>query len=144
VLGLWEYDLTTETWSDDRSRARDAQPEPAAWPSPRYALNVAFDEQSHRLVLFGGAKSDSVALDDTWVYDPAAGTWTEQDPPVHPPLRLDATMAYDRGIDRLVLFGGLADDSYRWDDLWVYDTTPTPGRRSTSPTPSRPPATPLP
>jgi hypothetical protein len=123
VLGLWEYDLATETMRliGPEEPGSVAQPETAAWPSPRYGLTVAFDEQSGLLVLFGGAKSDSVALSDTWIFDPETGAWTEQDPPVHPGPRMTAMMAYDRGLDRVVLFGGNADMSHNWDDLWLYD-----------------------
>ena len=41
---------------------------------------MAYDPHSKMIVLFGGIDSQFVCYNDTWAFDPAAGTWTELQP----------------------------------------------------------------
>lgn len=77
-------------------------------PAKRSGAMMAYSESTSQLVLFGGCScSVPSGLDDTWVLPPAAGAWDEQDPEHVPPNRNSAGMAFSRGMDALIMFGGL-------------------------------------
>ena len=98
-------------------------------PEARSQGMLGYSETSGQLVLFGGY-GDSCAsctkLNDTWVLDPTASSWTAKNPANKPPGRYGAGMAFDRGVDGLVLFGGISADgsalTYR-NDTWAWDGT---------------------
>ena len=53
------------------------QPRPADRPPPgRYFTQVAYDDKSSELVMFGGAQSGGGFLDDTWTWTPGRG-WSK-------------------------------------------------------------------
>ena len=115
---VWRFDDATGQWW-------------RVWESggPQYRAGAAaaYDAGSGVVVLFGGAAGSCPYpacpqnLNDTWVYDPAAGTWEERSPAVSPPARHGHTMAYDAQSDRVVLFGG--DTGAQWlGDTWAYDS----------------------
>jgi len=114
------YDLAAGTWSELV---------PGLEPFVgRYGYGLAYDAESDRLVLFGGAQwgrtdeGKHVGLADTWVFDPATTTWNEVTPAVSPPPRLSAGLVYDAESDRLVLFGGSTKFSGETlGDTWAYD-----------------------
>lgn len=115
------YDPTAGAWSELVA--------PLAALNGRYGYGFAYDVESDRLVLFGGAEwgrtdeGKHVGLADTWVFDAGAGTWAEAAPPVSPPGRIDPGFVYDSQSDRLVLFGGhdrLGGSVLG--DTWAYDT----------------------
>lgn len=103
---VWEYDFNANAWT--LRQAANALP----W---RNGFRVAYDEQSDRIVLFGGARS--FLYNDTWVYDPANATWTQMSPSVSPPGRNWHRLVYDAKRDRTVLFGGDTPDQ----GVWAYD-----------------------
>jgi hypothetical protein len=72
-------------------------------------------------VLFGG-QSGGVSYDETWTFDGKA--WTEAQPTHKPTPRRDAAMAYDPSLRRVVLYGGLVQDSNEGSeaaDTWTWD-----------------------
>jgi len=96
----------------------------ATVPSPRGLVSIAYDTESDRVILFGGMTgdydSDYINYDETWAYDLTANQWTLMKPPSVPKGRSDAELAYDVESDRVILFGGGADDIF-WGDEWAYD-----------------------
>ena len=71
---------------------------------------MAFDSERMRLVVFGGNSGNAAGvLNDTWEYDPVAGTWTpanlEGDAP-EPRSRHEAAFAADFGA--AFFFGGVS------------------------------------
>jgi len=88
---------------------------PMLSPSHRYNAAMAYDSESDRLILFGGATNQGDA-GDTWAYDLAANAWTNRAPSPGPAARHGHAMAYDAGSDRIVMYGG--DGSQ---DVWAYD-----------------------
>ncbi len=96
VADTWEWDGTN--WTPI---------ETATAPHPRFIASMAFDAQRGRTVLFGGDHIQPYALgeeNDTWEWD---GTqWTRDWTAAAPPRRAGASMAYDLGRGRMVLFGG--------------------------------------
>jgi len=111
---LWAYDLATDTWAELPSG-----------PPPRsnHAMVVVGD----KLVLFGGnASNDGLAftpLDDTWVFDLGAETWTELSTTNTPSARLfhSATVGPD-GV--VVIYGGGDENAFLgpfFTDMWALE-----------------------
>jgi len=100
---------------------------PSVAPPARWMGAMAYDAAIKTIVLFGG-QSDvpgAAALGDTWTWN---GTiWTEQRPPISPPGRWGASMAYDPRTQTVVLFGGEATTSANrvaiLDGTWTWNGT---------------------
>jgi len=102
----------SDTWTFDGINWTHLQ---VVGPSNRAAMAMA--ALSDTLVLFGGFHSQ--CLGDTWIFD---GTMWTQLKVSGPSARRGASMA-GRGDGRLVLFGGVGDDSTVLQDTWVWDGT---------------------
>eukprot|EP00887_Chlorella_sp_A99_P006672 scaffold3.g6672.t1 len=102
--------LNTDSWEWSRL---DFSPE-APHPSPRDRASMAVVGDS-KLLVYGGADSTNKRLDDAWVFDLQAGTWSELRPagPRPRPRCCTALFPLER---RVLLFGG---DSYGVNgELW--------------------------
>jgi hypothetical protein len=102
------------------------QPTPATSPSPRYGAVMAYDTLHQQVVLFGGEAivgKFSEPVNDTWLWNGAAGTWTQASPVHSPPVRTYAQCAYDEARQQLVLFGGADSTGAYLADTWVWDGT---------------------
>jgi len=113
----------------------EAPPTPAsgtaASPQGRLYDHLAYDEESHQVILFGGETADycqgpegvgfSEVLDDTWAWDVRSRTWTEMHPAAHPAGRSLGQVVYDAESDRVILFGGVDATLQPLDDVWAYD-----------------------
>ena len=136
VLGdTWTWDGTAKTWTLET---------PAVSPPPRSDATMVYDKTRRQLVLFGGQADDGSRLNDTWTWNGAAGAWTQPTPPISPPGRYQASMAYDAFRKRVVLFGGddgvkrpvpsrpdqgyfLVNDTWTWDgSTWTQQAPLTP------------------
>jgi N-acetylneuraminic acid mutarotase len=91
-------------------------------PSARTGHSMVYDSTSRKVVLFGGnGLGFPHVLNDTLVYDPATNTWTELRPAGDLPLeRIFASMVYDSGTGRVILFGGSNGQGARFNDTWAY------------------------
>jgi hypothetical protein len=107
---------TTDTWGWDGVAWKKLA---AEGPPARGVFGAAFDAKRGVMVVFGGCCAPGVGLvGDTWEWD---GThWNRIATPSAPAPRLDTSMAYDPGRDRIVLFGG-TDRSTNLADTWEYD-----------------------
>lgn len=94
-------------------------------PGARAGHMMVFDEARRRMVRFGGYRTAlpwNYLARDTWTWDGA--NWTDM-PPMSPPFRYHAAMAYDAARGRTVLFGGqtgndLRDDTFEFDGVrWI-------------------------
>jgi hypothetical protein len=86
---------------------------------------MAWDEKDGYLVMFGGARygpSGNVPYNDTWIW--TGNAWRQLQPAGSPPGRTFPAMAFDKGSQRLLLFGGGAanSDPFR-NDTWAWDGT---------------------
>lgn len=121
----WVYDVTADQWT---------QRFPADAPPPRCKHTMSMDPSSGVIVLFGGEVYDgslytTVPMNDTWIYDISADTWTARSPADDPPARSRHAAAYDSVTREMVLFGGWG--GLRWNgmayvnvqlgDTWTYD-----------------------
>ncbi len=118
----WSYDYNSNTWTN-RS--------PVVLPSGRGGHCMAYSKENDVIVMFGGSteaeRANWAYMDDTWVYDLNANTWTNMSPISHPSPRIYASMVYDDESDVFVLFGGVT--SYVVDgfttshETWIYNLT---------------------
>jgi CubicO group peptidase (beta-lactamase class C family) len=99
-------------------------------PQGRMAHHLAYDQESHQVILFGGATALSCqgegvgfadTLDDTWAWDVQTQSWTEMHPAIHPAGRSFGQMVYDAESDRVILFGGTDSAHQPLGDVWAYD-----------------------
>jgi hypothetical protein len=92
---------------------------PAAQPSARYQMAMAYDGANGTVVLFGGY---GAPFADTWTWN--GTTWTQQHPATHPSFRVFASMAYDAANGTVVLFGGInTTKGHVFGDTWTWNGT---------------------
>lgn len=107
--------------------------QPSPGPSARFASAMAYDEDTGKTVLFGGADINYDVLNDTWVWD--GEKWTDAtpaDPNDSPVPNEYSEMAYAGPGKGVLLFGGENRDIYnktwlwdgaKWNDLTPADTS---------------------
>ncbi len=80
---FYELDLATDTWT----RLYDGNPDNSdpEHPSDRFNASAAFDPVQRRFALYGGhMRILHTDLNELWVYDVEAGTWSSSTPTVAP------------------------------------------------------------
>lgn len=111
---VWEWDGAAGTWA-----YRTPSPLPASWPAARQQAPLVWDPRQKAAVVFGGISGTTI-LQDTWLWNGAAGTftvWTMPDPP--PPARAASGLTFDSARGRMVLFGGYSGTA-DLRDLWEH------------------------
>ena len=107
----WEYEGTT--WTQITTVGN---------PGARARPAMCFHPGLGKAVVFGGDNPGGL-LDDTWLYDGVAGTWTQVViPGAKPSARNAATMVYDPVRNLCVLTGG-QDANGVMSDTWTFDGT---------------------
>ncbi len=92
---------------------------PGNAPPKRQKHDMAYDADSHNVILFGG--NDEInQLNDTWTYEVSLNDWIEMSPSNSPSPRYSHSMAYDVAEGSTVLFGG-SSGTDMYNDTWVYD-----------------------
>ena len=131
--------LAADTWTLETSEWVWRAHGPEGLP-PRIGHAAAADGNSERIVVFGGSTEGpricgmtgpctGEGLDDTWLFDPATGTWEQTFPEVAPSPRYGTAMAFDEESGLMVLFGGglrtagFSNTTYA--DTWVFDSATT-------------------
>ena len=111
-----------DTWAYDPSINGWTNLSPAGVPPlARVGQSMVCDSSTSRVILFGGQLADLTCVNDTWVYDPAANSWTKLTPTgTLPTARENHSMVYDLGTHRVVMFGGDSGGSYL-NDAYAYD-----------------------
>jgi hypothetical protein len=91
----------------------------AGLPSPRLSPGMVYDSVRDRVVMYGGARTDSLSqFDETWEWDGQSWTRIETNSPF--PTRSSAAMTFDSARGRAILFGGLSSTNFTA-SLWEYD-----------------------
>jgi hypothetical protein len=95
---VWEFDCDTREWTELF---------PTIKPLERYGLVMVYDESINQIVMTAGNTASQGHMDDTWVYNATANTWTELTPTGTPDELKWPMMTYDsvnqkciRGSDR--------------------------------------------
>ena len=109
ILGdLWSYDPSRKEWTE-------LLPEGEA-PMPRFLSSMVRDQNSKRLLLFGGSTLDG-REDDLWSYTKNEG-WAKLDPgDASPEARNSHAGTFVPDTDSYYMFGGTGGEDL--DDLWL-------------------------
>jgi hypothetical protein len=120
----WEWSPTTGKWTN-RTGTGTA-------PDARSGAAMAYDSDRKKFILFGGRAGSGFNYEDTWEWDPTAGTWTDVSASGgHPSARSQAGMVYEKSATKLLLFGGGRSETGSYDgaginiaysDTWEYDS----------------------
>jgi len=108
----WAYDLESNTWE---------KMNPAVVPGARMLSAMAYDEESDRVILFGGREDGPDKIANTWAYDYNTDSWQELSPSTQPPWLRAHDMTYDNESDTIVLYGGSNIDDLAQGDTWLFD-----------------------
>jgi hypothetical protein len=116
----WAYDYNTDAWTQLITTTA---------PSPRATYAMTYDNESDRIILYGGTKETSnkrLRYIDTWAFDYNSRTWTDMNPPPHD--KRDNSMVYDYSADKMILFGGhvFGDLNIFLNETWAYHYQPNP------------------
>lgn len=105
----WEYYTDSHTWIEIVTDPH---------PNEMKSSPMVYDTLAIRLILVG----EEVASSDfqTWKYEAFSNQWTNLNPVAEPPGRAGHALAFDKKINRVVLFGGAAGMSLLG-DTWEYD-----------------------
>jgi len=118
----WIYRIAEKQWQEVS---------PVVSPAPRSDTGMAYDEASHRVILFSGycQEGSRDLCDDTWTFDPETVTWTEMKSVTSPPMMYGHTLVYAPAERRSILWGGhmsairdgaIASIGYG-NSIWIYD-----------------------
>jgi len=119
---LWEFNLSTSTWTNVSALGPR--------PPPLEGASMAWDPLTQRLEMFGGCYPCSSAV---WQYDPVAQRWTAPgSPSAAPTPRARGSWAFDPTFGADLLFGGTDGSTafndthifYPGNDTWVAETLP--------------------
>jgi hypothetical protein len=111
----WAYNFEKNLW-------KDMKPDPS--PVGRAGQGMVYDEESDRIIMFGGFGGRSIddpLFSDTWVYDYKTNCWTQMNPKNSPSARMYFAMTYDSENDKVILWGGREKDPITDNSIWVYD-----------------------
>ncbi len=118
---LWAYTTSTSTWT---------QIVPSGTPpSPRGSSGFAYDSINDVFLLFGGRVTEDggAPLNDTWVYNSSANTWTRFFPSTVPTsLTFNDVLEYDPTRNVFVLFTDSGMWYFRYAGGLPDPTTPLP------------------
>ena len=117
----WAYDYNSDTWTNMTVNMTGASPPPRAW------VDMTYDVESDRIILFGGREivrafplNYPVTRNDTWAYDYNSNSWEKMTPPDQPKPGWAHGLAYDIESDRVILHGGM-NDKFTHNETWAYD-----------------------
>jgi len=103
----WAYDFNTDSWT---------QLQPTIAPFGLVGARMAYDAESDRVILFGGAQVGTFApTNATWAYDFNSDTWTKMTPEEIPQGEYFHAMTYSAADDRVILLKAYPNE------LWAYD-----------------------
>ncbi len=95
------------------------QKNPSSSPIGRHLHSQAYLGQEKVLLFGGNLFTTNNESDDTWVYNLSENTWVQK-LISSPSARSEHSMAYI-GDDKVILFGGDAEDAGYKNDTWIYD-----------------------
>lgn len=116
----WSYNLDENTWVNRTTSTR---------PQARQRNPMMYDEESDRIIMFGGWLGETNVLDDTWAYDFNTNTWTDMNPEPKPSPTCRNGLTYDSKRDLIVLTHGFGGEGGDRSETWTYDYNTNTWRR---------------
>jgi len=124
---IWEWNPKTGAFSDRTNSDQG--------PGFRSEQGMVFEKSTGKVLLFGGALANTagqegydrtVALGDTWEWDPVQGEWKQLQPSSAPSARYDSALVWDSQRSLAVLFGGMEKPQAGLmgvpkQDIWEWD-----------------------
>ncbi len=98
-----------------------------ATPGDIKSTAMAYSPDDNRILLYGGRASNSLLVNELWVYNPDTNVWTEKTGwncvPVCPEARAVHSMVYDEFNEKFVVFGGYLVSGHKFEtnETWTYD-----------------------
>jgi parallel beta-helix repeat protein len=87
-------------------------------------LNMVYDSDADRVIMFGGTRTGSGAINETWLFNRSDNKWYNVTKSGSPSNRTQSpAMAYDPVNKRTILFGGFNGSTARATDTWVFNYT---------------------
>ena len=116
---MWSFDGTN--WTEMTKTAA---------PGIRFGAQVTTDPRNGKVLLFGGLRAfvdeddniDQFYGNDMWLWDGAAGSWTQIQTASAPLPRQNGAFEFDETTGKFVLYGGFAGQFYL-SDTWLFDGT---------------------
>ncbi|MFO1030012.1 MAG: kelch repeat-containing protein [Planctomycetota bacterium] len=116
---IWEYDPSTNTWTDVTPVSGS--------PSPRQFASMTYDPLFQGMLLFGGQTNDAapnVNSSETWVF--VGGAWAQLSPGTVPAARGQHSLVTRSDFGDVLMLGGLdagiaAPDQIKFLDVWVWN-----------------------
>jgi len=108
IKDLWIYSPSKKTWT------QKSIPSEVSERFGHCFINIG----SGKFLMFGGLKDDY--LNDTYIYDLGANSWTKKNFSVQPSSRAYFSVCFSSETKRVYLFGGTNGIEY-FNDLWYYD-----------------------
>lgn len=118
------FDNDGRTWSFDLRNGLWTEMFPDISPTSRCGQGMGYDEESDRVIMFGGFGCKGVndpVFSDTWAYDYNTNSWTEMEPQNDPSERMYFAMTYDQHNDKVLLWGGRKLEPIVDNKIWTYD-----------------------
>jgi hypothetical protein len=110
----WEFNYTDICWYNITKTAY--------LPLGRNNHKMVYENESQRVILFGGATSSSNWMDDTWEFNYTDKKWYQMDIINRPPARQFSGMTYDSKRDKIVIYGGdYNGNAPRYNDTWILE-----------------------
>jgi hypothetical protein len=110
---IWEWNPATGAWTN-RTPA-------GTKPSPRAGASMVYDSVHKNFVIFGGRSTSGFNYEDTWVWDPGSGTFTDATT-AGPSARSQHSMVFEKSTGKVLLFGGgrANGGSSIWPETYFY------------------------
>lgn len=121
LLGVTNGANVSQTWGWTAASGWK-QLSPAHSPPGRTWGNMAYDDATGTIVLFGGQSATPVngalnPLDDTWTWN--GSDWTQQTPPTSPPATVNMALVFDPSANAVL--GVRDDDNAQQSQTWKWD-----------------------
>jgi hypothetical protein len=112
--GIWTYNSATNTWTKVQNATGALH--------RKLAAGMAYNPNTRSFLEFGGQVTGN-NTNTTFVFDPAARTWTQLYPSTSPPGRvnIEGGLLFDQAHGVFVLFGGRTTQNAN--DTWIFDPT---------------------
>ena len=119
VLSLFAFATTVCSFAADPATLTWTQLQPATSFPARAGFATAYDPVSKKVIVFGGYDANGALYNETWMFN--GSTWKKANAGNTVPIgRLGPSMAYDRRIKKIVMFGGSAGLTHL-NDTWLFD-----------------------